>query len=1563
VGALVGRNYGNIDTVAVALNSVNGVSGAGSYVGGLVGQNVGQNVGGVTSSSSSPRHLINAKISNSFVSGGTVSGIGYVGGLVGFNSYGSVAGSHVDSSAVSGNNNVGGLVGSNRGTSALSSVSIKGVISNSYVTGGSVVGTVNGNVLPANIGGLVGQNWDGSITGSHVTNPNVNGGSASAVGGLVGRNEGRMRSVYQGPSLPNLVGFVGVISNSYVSGGTVNSTGNEVGGLVGNNFGGLIDISHADAVNVTGLVSVGGLVGNDSGEGWGGGVGKVSNSYALNTLVTGRSKIGGLLGSVVAPVTFASNDNFDSVVNSYVSGGTVTSNATSSASVTGIGGLVGNNNRSNIQNSYVTNGTVVSSGVAYAYEVGGLVGFNSGSIGNSHVQGGSVTAKGGDGGGLVGRNTGSINASYQSDTTIESRFNAGGLVGINLGNVINSYAVGGSVVGTSSVGGLVGHNVSGGTVSFSYAANRSVTGGAGSTGGVVGYNAGSVHDNFWDTSLINAGGNLSTGIGNDQTAGGFATNFGASPLSSNPLFQVPNPMLQVSYTNWDFAGTWWMVDGFTRPFLRSEWSNTITNAHQLQLMAMTPTASYTLANNIDLAPALVAGGMWDTIKGFVPIGNMNAQFTGTFDGLNQVISNLKIDRTDSEVGLFGNVGFGGSIRNIGLVKSSVSGLDTVGGLVGWNSIGATITNSYLLNRNALDTSGGSTIQGGSSVNSGGVGGLVGHNDGSIISSFVSGAVSVDGGNWTAGGLVGQNGGTINTSYVTGGAVVSGGGNSSLGGVGGLVGNNNTGSVSGSYVSGGSVSSINVGGAAGGLVGHSFGGTISGSYVSNVSVTGLTDVGGLVGFNRSIVRNSYVAGSTISGVTNVGGLVGNNASQSATGGVSRVGDISNTYVSNGAVFGTTNSGGLVGFNDSFNGALVGSSYWNLVTTGGGPTFGIGNDSASANAPTDIGAVHLTTAQMQQQSSFVGWDFVNTWRSYTGHSAPLLKSFLTPVNVTASGITGNFNKTYDAVAWNAPALGTLTYSVQSAAGLLHELTPFGAPVTNAGTYEMLWSDQQGYDINYAAGGLLTISAASVNVLGITANNASKSYGSTFNFLGTAFTSVGLLGSDSISSVTLTSAGAAADAIVGDYAITPSAAVFGVGSASNYSITYADGVLTVNPVTLIYTATAASRTYGVNDPAFGGTLTGFVLGQNVASATTGTMSFTSTTTSASNVGSYAISGSGLTANNGNYVFVQAASNATAHTVSPATLTYTANIASRSYGETNPAFSGAVSGFVLSDSETTATTGAMIFGTSASNTSNVGSYAINGSGLSANNGNYVFAQAASNATSFSITQRIISVTADVASKVYGDADPGSYSVGGAGLASFDTKASVFSGALAHSGGENQNVVGAQPVPYTITQGTLVANSNYNISAFSGNNLTITQASLTVKANSPNKILGTNDPLLTYMVSGLRFSDTEAATLSGALSRETGDIIGSYAITQGSLALLSSNYSMNFVPGTLRILAPTVVQEITQTSQLFGAPKANRDDERDKEEEREEVAKLAAVTEISNEEGGGRAEVLPVCR
>src|SRR5207249_3984702 len=103
-----------------------------------------------------------------------------------------------------------------------------------------------------------------------------------------------------------------------------------------------------------------------------------------------------------------------------------------------------------------------------------------------------------------------------------------------------------------------------------------------------------------------------------------------------------------------------------------------------------------------------------------------------------------------------------------------------------------------------------------------------------------------------------------------------------------------------------------------------------------------------------------------------------------------------------------------------------------------------------------------------------------------------------------------------------------------------------------------------------------------LDITADNQSKNYGVTFTFTGSEFsTGAGQLkNSDSVTSVTLTSAGAAATATVGGspYAIMPSAAV---GSGlSNYNISYhhADALPILNAIALDITADNQSKNYGV-------------------------------------------------------------------------------------------------------------------------------------------------------------------------------------------------------------------------------------------------------------------------------------------------------------------------------------------------------------------------------------------------
>ncbi|HMV53192.1 MAG TPA: filamentous hemagglutinin N-terminal domain-containing protein, partial [Rhodocyclaceae bacterium] len=114
------------------------------------------------------------------------------------------------------------------------------------------------------------------------------------------------------------------------------------------------------------------------------------------------------------------------------------------------------------------------------------------------------------------------------------------------------------------------------------------------------------------------------------------------------------------------------------------------------------------------------------------------------------------------------------------------------------------------------------------------------------------------------------------------------------------------------------------------------------------------------------------------------------------------------------------------------------------------------------------------------------------------------------------------------------------------------------------------------------------------------------------------------------------------VGVYAITGA-----FTSPAGYILEVSGGSVTVNPAVLTYTADPSTRDQGQPNPVFSGAVSGFVLGETLATATGGALAFTSPTDATTAPGSHPINGSGLTA--GNYTFVQAPSNATALTILP--------------------------------------------------------------------------------------------------------------------------------------------------------------------------------------------------------------------------------------------------------------------------------------------------------------------------
>ena len=123
------------------------------------------------------------------------------------------------------------------------------------------------------------------------------------------------------------------------------------------------------------------------------------------------------------------------------------------------------------------------------------------------------------------------------------------------------------------------------------------------------------------------------------------------------------------------------------------------------------------------------------------VGNVDRQFTGVFDGNNNVISGAVINQPGSAyVGLFGYVGSGGQIRNLGVEDVNVTGDIYVGGLVGYND-GGTLTSCY-----ATGSVTGTYIC---------TGGLVGENFGLGSLTDCYATCSVTGIYWV-GGLVGVN---------------------------------------------------------------------------------------------------------------------------------------------------------------------------------------------------------------------------------------------------------------------------------------------------------------------------------------------------------------------------------------------------------------------------------------------------------------------------------------------------------------------------------------------------------------------------------------------------------------------------------------------------------------------------------------------------------------------------------------------------------------------------------------------------------------------------------------
>ena len=146
-----------------------------------------------------------------------------------------------------------------------------------------------------------------------------------------------------------------------------------------------------------------------------------------------------------------------------------------------------------------------------------------------------------------------------------------------------------------------------------------------------------------------------------------------------------------------------------------------------------------------------------------------------------------------------------------------------------------------------------------------------------------------------------------------------------------------------------------------------------------------------------------------------------------------------------------------------------------------------------------------------------------------------------------------------------------------GSYARIVPSAATGTGLGNYAISYVNSQ-----------LTVDPATLT---ITANSASKTYGTSMTFSPTAYTytvtgqpGTGVPGTENIlpNGDTMTVGtdtsleGAPASASVGIYNIVPGTATVG-DSGNNYAIVYDPGQLTVNPATLTITANNDSKPYG--------------------------------------------------------------------------------------------------------------------------------------------------------------------------------------------------------------------------------------------------------------------------------------------------------------------------------------------------------------------------------------------------
>jgi uncharacterized repeat protein (TIGR01451 family) len=448
---------------------------------------------------------------------------------------------------------------------------------------------------------------------------------------------------------------------------------------------------------------------------------------------------------------------------------------------------------------------------------------------------------------------------------------------------------------------------------------------------------------------------------------------------------------------------------------------------------------------------------------------------------------------------------------------------------------------------------------------------------------------------------------------------------------------------------------------------------------------------------------------------------------------------------------------------------------------------------------------------------------------------------------------------------------------------------------------------------------IFAITKGAITITANNLPKTYGTALTFAGTEFTTTGSVAAGDITHVTLTSTGAGAPANVGTYPIVITAA--GPGAA-NYTITYANGTLTVGPKDLTITAKSKTKAFSqavTLDGTSDFTASGLANGNGIDSVTLTCAGLAAK----SAVADYPIVPSALVPSSGtdlnNYTVHLV--NGTLHIVDKPTLTITATNQSKVYGTAATLGTTAFTVDGYSDAAAVhGSAGPAAIGdavvtvelTSVGAPANAGvvgtTYPIvitPGSATGPGVDNYFIVYVDG---TLSVTKANLNVTANDRTKTVGTTlNLGHALFTTTGLVNGDKVTSVD---LASTGAAASATQAGTPYDIVPDNATGTGLGNYNIS-FANGKLTFTDKTvLTVTADDKSRDVSDPDPDFTWHYGAFNQGDDASNSLSGTITCTTADTTGAkpgdtFVIT--CKGATSEKYTLQYEPGTLTIAGQIV--------------------------------------------------------